>query len=110
MATAGALPTHKDQLGRHRVLPADLEPLLAAEASDQPDLFSQATEPRTRALRRRQTRRRPFGHEWLEAVLADPRTDPEAADLARWLASQTDDTGRLSVDAQAVLQDALGDA
>lgn len=41
-AQAGVLPTHQDRLGRLRVKPADLEPLVAAqEAEDaaQPDLF-----------------------------------------------------------------------
>lgn len=39
MATSGDLPTHPDQLGRQRVHPADLEPLLAS-GMNQADLFA----------------------------------------------------------------------
>lgn len=42
-AQAGVLPTHQDRLGRMRVKPADLEPILArqqAQADLEPDLFS----------------------------------------------------------------------
>ena len=42
MASAGVLPTYPDHLGRLRVKPTDLGPLLAAqeaEADAQPDLF-----------------------------------------------------------------------
>lgn len=47
VAQAGRLATHLDHLGRHRVLPADLEPLLAAQVADQADLFA-LDEPRRR--------------------------------------------------------------
>ena len=42
MAHAEDLPTYPDDLGRQRVKPADLEPLVAAQQADdaaQPDLF-----------------------------------------------------------------------
>lgn len=45
MAHAGDLPTHPDDLGRLRVKPADLEPMVAAleaETNAQPDLFGGA--------------------------------------------------------------------
>ncbi len=51
-----------------------------------------------------------FGDAWLAAVLADPRVDAEARALARWLASQADDDGRLSRGATAALSEALGGA
>lgn len=42
-AQAGVLPTHRDRLGRMRVKPADLEPILARQETEQePDLFSTA--------------------------------------------------------------------
>lgn len=46
MAQAGDLPTHLDHLGRQKVLPVDLEALLAAQADDQPDLFAQDDQPK----------------------------------------------------------------
>lgn len=42
LAEAGGLPTHQDQLGRLRVKPADLEPLVATQQANddaQADLF-----------------------------------------------------------------------
>lgn len=80
MAHAGDLPTRPDDLGRLRVKPADLEPLVAAldaEAAAQPDLFTPE-----------------------DAVMA----------VAGWLASVADSDGVIrDPEAVAMIQEALAD-
>lgn len=82
LAQAGDLRTHQDDLGRRRVKPADLEPLLAAqeaEAAAQPDLFS-------------------------------PEAPDAIAQVTEWLASVADPDGVIrDPQAVAMIQEALSD-
>lgn len=114
MAHAGDLPTHPDDVGRLRVKPDDLEPLVAAQEADadaQPDLFTQVPpRPRTRALRRRRARaHRTNGAAWLAVVGAEAWVGPEERKVLKYLAAHSNDDGTLDDEAAALVHQALGD-
>lgn len=92
MAHAGDLPTHPDPLGRQRVKPADLEPLVAAQEAadaDQPDLFGTGE---------------PYRERWLAALLASDAPEGAKA-LGRFLYGHMDpETGEVEPQVVAFLE------
>lgn len=92
MATAGDLPTRRDDLGRLRVHPSDLEPFLSAQAADaaaQPDLFGSGDSHRDR---------------WLAALLVSDAPEGAKA-LGRFLHGHMDpETGEVEPQVVALLE------
>lgn len=116
MAASGDLPTHRDDVGRLRVHPADLKLFLdarAAEDAAQPTLFTQEPpRPRTRALRRRQARvaHRSHGEAWLAAVGSEAWVGDEECQVLEYLAAHSNDDGTLDDEASALVHHYLGGA